>query len=70
MAHRVRYSSRENQVNAGVLSKYPSLENLEDGDLKSTVDFRSIYASLLTNWLEIDATLPLGGKFKPLKVVS
>ncbi len=57
-------------VNAGVLSKYPSLENLEDGDLKSTVDFRSIYASLLTNWLEIDATLPLGGKFKPLKVVS
>lgn len=57
-------------VNGGVLSKYPSLEKLEDGDLKSTVDFRSIYASLLTNWLGIDATLPLGGEFKPLKVVS
>ena len=57
-------------VNAGVLSKYPSLEDLEDGDLKSTIDFRSIYSSLLTDWLNIDATVPLGGEFKSLKVVS
>ncbi|QDT99974.1 DUF1501 domain-containing protein [Gimesia aquarii] len=57
-------------VNAGVLSKYPSLEDLQDGDLKSTIDFRSIYTSLLTDWLNIDATVPLGGAFKSLRVVS
>lgn len=57
-------------VKAGVLSDYPSLVDLEDGDLKSTIDFRRIYASLLTDWLNIDATAPLDGTFKPLKVVT
>ena len=57
-------------VEAGILSPYPSLGELEDDDLKTIVDFRSIYASLLTNWLGVDASGPLAGKFKPLKVVS
>ncbi|WP_417387086.1 DUF1501 domain-containing protein [Gimesia sp.] len=57
-------------VNSGILGNYPSLVDLEDGDLKSTVDFRCIYASLLSHWLGIDASAPLGGTFKPLKVVT
>lgn len=57
-------------VKSGILNDYPSLVDLADGDLKSTIDFRRIYSSLLSDWLNIDATLPLGGKFKPLKVVT
>ena len=57
-------------IKPGMLSKYPSLTDLEDNEMKSTVDFRSIYASLLTDWLGIDSKMPLGGKFKPLRVVT
>jgi uncharacterized protein (DUF1501 family) len=57
-------------VQAGMLAEYPSLEELEDGDLKSTVDFRQIYASILTNWLQIDRSAPLGGEFIPLRVTK
>lgn len=57
-------------IKPGILSKYPSLTDLEDNEMKATVDFRSIYASLLQDWLGIEATGPLGGKFKPLRVVS
>lgn len=56
-------------VQPGVLSKYPSLTDLEDNEMKSSVDFRSIYSSLLADWLGVDAAVPLGGKFEPLRVV-
>ena len=42
---------------------------LSDEEMKATVDFRSIYASLLQGWLETEATGPLGGSFEPLSVV-
>ena len=57
-------------VNAGILGRYPSLSDLEDGDLKVTVDFRSIFSNLLTNWLGVDATRVLGGEFEALPVVA
>ncbi|MEM7316678.1 MAG: DUF1501 domain-containing protein, partial [Planctomycetota bacterium] len=56
-------------VQPGILSRYPSLTELEDNEMKATVDFRSIYASLLQDWLGVDARGPLGGTHKPLKVV-
>ena len=55
-------------VNAGLLGEYPSLAELQDGDLKTTTDFRSIYSSLLTDWLEIDSQQPLGGNFESLNI--
>ncbi len=57
-------------IKAGILNPYPSLDDLEDGDLKTTVDFRSIYSSLLTDWMHVDANRPLGGAFQPFHVVS
>lgn len=56
-------------IRPGILSKYPSLTDLEDKEMKATVDFRSIYASLLQDWLGVDAAGPLGGTFNPLNVV-
>lgn len=57
-------------VNAGILSQYPSLAEIVDGDLPTTIDFRSIYASVLSDWLGVNAEVPLGGMFKPLKVTA
>ena len=57
-------------VHAGVLSRYPSLADLDDGDLETTIDFRQVYASLLTDWLNVEATGPLGGNFQSFPVVE
>lgn len=37
----------------GIINGLPDLENLEDGDIRFTVDFRSIYATLIEKWLAI-----------------
>jgi uncharacterized protein (DUF1501 family) len=38
-------------VKGGLYGKYPSLSDLEDGDLKYNVDFRDAYAGILENFL-------------------
>jgi uncharacterized protein (DUF1501 family) len=52
-----------------VLNEAPNLTNLDEGDLKYTVDFRTIYASLLRNWLKADDVAILGHKFDTLNLV-
>ena len=39
-----------------IIGKNPNLSNLDNGDLKYEIDFRSIYASLLENKLNFDFT--------------
>ncbi|WP_425617255.1 DUF1501 domain-containing protein [Anatilimnocola sp. NA78] len=39
------------KIKPGLIGKHPDLGDLDDGDLKYHTDFRSVYASLLTNWL-------------------
>jgi len=59
------------KVKAGLLGKYPSLapRDLHQGDLKYTVDFRSVYAGVLEGWLKADSAAVLGGKFTPLPFI-
>jgi uncharacterized protein (DUF1501 family) len=38
----------------GILNDMPDLTNLNQGDLQYTVDFKSVYATMLHNWLEAD----------------
>lgn len=49
-------------VNPGLHGEYPSLDPNERhrGDLKHTVDFRSVYAHVLENWFEVDAKSVIG----------
>ena len=54
------------KVKAGLYGTYPSLTQLDDGDLKYTVDFRQIYATILDKWLNADAEKVLNGKFTGL----
>ena len=56
-------------VKGGVHGAYPSLEDLDDGDLKMTTDFRSVYATVLGQWLGAQANPILGGDFAPLAVL-
>jgi uncharacterized protein (DUF1501 family) len=42
-------------VNAGLHGKSTNLSDLEGGDLKSTTDFREIYATVLDQWLKLRA---------------
>ncbi len=60
-----------NKIKAGLLGKYPSLApaDLFQGDLKYTVDFRSVYAGVLENWLKTKSEPVLGRKFEPLALV-
>lgn len=53
----------------GVHGAHPSLTDLEQGDLKFHTDFRSVYATLLTEWLGFPSESVLGGKFPNLDFV-
>lgn len=53
----------------GVLGRHPSLTELDQGDLKFTVDFRSVYAGVLEDWMKAPSEKILGGKFAKVQVV-
>jgi uncharacterized protein (DUF1501 family) len=53
-------------VRGGLFGDYPSLSNLDSGDLRHGVDFRQVYASLLEGWMQTPSRDILGGKFDGL----
>jgi uncharacterized protein (DUF1501 family) len=53
-------------VKAGPLGAHPSLTDLTDGDLKHHTDFRSIYATLLEEWLKVPSREVLGETYPKL----
>ncbi len=60
-----------NKVKAGLLGKYPSLapQDLFQGDIKYNVDFRSVYAGVLEQWLKTKSAPILGRQFPALQLV-
>jgi uncharacterized protein (DUF1501 family) len=54
------------RVKAGLVGEAPKLLDLQDGDLKMTVDFRRIYAAVLEDWLQLPSQPAVGGRFDPL----
>jgi uncharacterized protein (DUF1501 family) len=57
------------KVKPGLLGKHPSLTDLDQGDLKFTIDFRDVYAGVLERWLGVASEPILGGKFAPMEIV-
>lgn len=57
-------------VRPGVLGNHPSLTDLDQGDLKYTVDFRCVYAAILESWLKADSRQVLKGAFKPAVIFN
>lgn len=58
------------KVKGGLAGSYPSLEKLGDGDLIHSVDFRSVYATLLDKWLGCPAEKLLGAKYDSLELIA
>ena len=53
-----------NTVNRGTFGEPPNLGNLDNnGNLKYTTDFRSVYATILDRWLGASSHDVLGGSF-------
>jgi uncharacterized protein (DUF1501 family) len=58
-------------MKAGVCGSHPSLTDLDQGDLKYGIDFRSVYTSVLEDWMKAPADKILRGKFaKPELIVA
>ena len=62
------------RVAGGLVGEFPGLQKGldEDGNLRATTDFRGIYASLLEQWFDFDATrvLPGAARFERPKLVA
>ncbi len=58
-------------IKPGLIGRYPGLApaDLFQGDLKYNVDFRSVYASVLENWLKTSSQPVLGRQFPLLPIV-
>ncbi len=57
------------KVKGGVYGTHPSLTDLDHGDLKFNVDFRSVYATVLDKWLGRDSAQVIGSSFDPVAFV-
>ena len=57
-------------VRGGLHGQYPSLTDLTDGDLKMQVDFRSVYGTIIQDWLGASPTTVLGGTFPLLGIFN
>jgi uncharacterized protein (DUF1501 family) len=56
-------------VRPGLFGKYPSLSDLDYGDLKFNTDFRSVYGTVLDKWLRAPSQVVLGRKFPALPII-
>lgn len=57
------------KVKPGLYGAHPSLTDLDRGDLKFSTDFRTVYATVLENWLGAKSAPVLGRQFDKLKFV-
>lgn len=57
-------------VRGGVYGGHPSLTNLNNGNLAYTVDFRSVYATVIERWMGRQASSIIGGAYPTLDFVA
>ena len=56
-------------VKGGLYGAYPSLTDLDAGDLKYSTDFRAVYATVLDRWLGTNSEVVLGKRYEDLKFI-
>jgi uncharacterized protein (DUF1501 family) len=54
------------KVKGGQYGEYPSrkAEDLVQGDLNPNMDFRSVYSTIVEQWLKLDPKTIVGGTFE------
>jgi uncharacterized protein (DUF1501 family) len=60
----------KNIVKGGFYGQQPSLTDLDNGNLKSNVDFRSVYATIMQKWIGTNPEKIVGGTFPLLDFVK
>lgn len=53
----------------GIYNDSPNLNDLDEGDLKYHIDFRSLYATVLNKWLDANDEQILGNRFDYVSVI-
>lgn len=53
----------------GIINAMPDLSDLQDGDLKYKIDFKSVYATVLNKWLDADDKMILGKEYEHLSFI-
>ncbi|MGY3052672.1 uncharacterized protein (DUF1501 family) [Pedobacter sp. UYEF25] len=54
---------------AGIFNAAPNLSDLDTGDLKYQLDFRQVYGTILSKWLDVDNASILNKKFSSLDFI-
>jgi uncharacterized protein (DUF1501 family) len=57
-------------VRGGVYSRHPSLDDLDNGDIKYTTDFRSVYTTVVERWLGRPAQGIIAGTFPQIPALA
>jgi uncharacterized protein (DUF1501 family) len=55
-------------LQGGLYGSYPSMSDLDVGDLKFTTDFRGVYGTIVSDWLGADPAPVVGGSFPKLPI--
>jgi uncharacterized protein (DUF1501 family) len=58
------------KVKGGLYGKHPSLTDLDDGDLKMTTDFRSVYGTVIEKWFKAEQEKVLDAKYPVFEFLS
>ena len=57
-------------VKGGLYGEHPSLDNLDNGNLRFTTDFRGVYATVLEKWLQRPSSGIVGPGFAQLPLLA
>ncbi|HQR41212.1 MAG TPA: DUF1501 domain-containing protein, partial [Gemmatales bacterium] len=58
------------KVQPGLIGMHPRLDQLDDGNLKHHTDFRSIYSTILDQWLGISSKVILQKHYNSLPILK
>ena len=53
----------------GIINALPDLNDLDEGDLKHTIDFKTVYATILNGWLGADDAKILGKQYEKFQFI-
>jgi uncharacterized protein (DUF1501 family) len=57
-------------IKGGLAGAHPSLDDLDNGNLRFTTDFRSVYATVLEKWLKRPSSAIVGSGFAQLPLLA
>jgi len=57
-------------VKSGLAGRQPSLDDLDEGDLKFNTDFRGVYSEVLEDWMGAQSKDVLGQRYRGPRIVQ